>query len=331
MCERAARSALVLVWLALAPGPLAAHPLAPSLFELHETEPGRVEVRWKTPARAAPGASPQPVLPGHCTPHGEPRWAREGTGLVLRFDARCEPAGLVGTELGVDGLASSRTEALLEIELSDGRTFREVLRGSRPRFVIPERARALQVAESYAALGARHILSGFDHLAFVFGLMLLVGRGRPLFWAITAFTAGHSVTLTLAALGFVAFPVRPIEIAIALSLVVLGVELARREAGTPAWRGLAPTGAAVFGLLHGLGFAGALHSIGLPSGSIPVSLLSFNVGVEAGQLAFVGTLLVLQTLLARLLDRLPPIARWLGPYAVGCSGAFWFFDRLLGP
>jgi hydrogenase/urease accessory protein HupE len=330
VCERAAHCALAIGWFLLAPGTLAAHPLAPSLFELHETEPGNLQIRWKTPARVARGGAPHPVLPKQCRPEGEPHWTREGTGRVLRFEARCDPAGLVGSELGVDGLATSRTEALLEIELSDRRTFREVLRGSRPRFVIPERPRALHVAESYFALGARHILSGFDHLAFVFGLMLLVGRGRPLFWAITAFTAGHSVTLSLAALGFVAFPVQLLEIAIALSLVALGVELARREGGTHVSSALAPLGAALFGLLHGLGFAGALHSIGLPSGSIPISLVSFNVGVEVGQLAFIGCVLLLQTLLSGLLAKLPTTTRWLGPYAVGCSGAFWFFDRLLG-
>ncbi|MDH3685790.1 MAG: HupE/UreJ family protein [Myxococcales bacterium] len=330
MCERAVCGALAVGWILLAPATLGAHPLAPSLFELHETEPGHLRIRWKTPARVTRVGAPQPVLPRQCQPEGEPRWTREGSGHVVHFEARCDPAALVGSELGVDGLVASRTEALLEIELSDGRTFREVLRGSRPRFVVPERPRALQVAESYVALGARHILSGFDHLAFVFGLMLLVGRGRPLFWAITAFTAGHSVTLSLAALGFVAFPVQLLEVAIAGSLVALGVELVRRERGARVSPALAPLGAALFGLLHGLGFAGALHSIGLPPGSIPLSLVSFNVGVEVGQLAFIGCVLLLQTLLSGLLAKVPTPLRWLGPYAVGCSGAFWFFDRLLG-
>jgi hypothetical protein len=249
---------------------------------------------------------------------------------VLELAARCEPAGLVGSELGVDGLAASRTEALLEIELADGRTFREVLRGSRPRFVVPERARLPDVARSYTGLGARHILGGFDHLAFVFGLVLLVGGGRALLWTITAFTLGHSLTLSLAALGFVAFPVRPLEIAIAASLVLLGVELVRRQEGAARSAAAAPLGAALFGLLHGLGFAGALAEVGLPAGSIPVALFSFNVGVELGQLAFVGAVLALRTALSPALAALPASARWLAPYAVGSSGAFWLFDRLMG-
>ena len=330
MIERVLRSAAVLGLLLLLPGTLTAHPLAPSLFELRESEPGRIHVRWKTPARAAQGAVPQPVLPPQCTPEGKPHWMREGGGLVLHFDARCDPADLIGSELGVDGLAASRTQALLEIELSDGREFREVIHGSRPRFVIPERADSLDVLQSYGALGTRHILSGLDHLAFVFGLMLLVGGGRPLFWAITAFTIGHSATLSLAALGFVTFPVRALEIAIAASLLVLGMELVRRQGGGLHSAVSAPLGAALFGLLHGLGFAGALTSAGLPTGAIPLALFSFNAGVELGQLAFIGAVLVLRTLLAPILVRLPARARWLAPYAVGCSGAFWIFDRLLG-
>lgn len=330
MREGALRRGVLICTLLLLPAGLLAHPLAPSLLELHETEPGSVRIRWKTPARAARGAVPKPVLPAHCSPDGEPRWTREGTGRVLRFVARCAPGGLVGSEIGVDGLDASRTDALLRVELSDGREFREVLRASRPRFVVPERARGLDVVRSYGALGSRHILGGLDHLAFVFGLMLLVGPGRPLLWTITAFTLGHSATLSLASLGFVTFPVRWLEVAIAASVVALGVELVRRQGGAPQPRGTAVAGAALFGLLHGLGFAGALTEVGLPAGSIPLALFSFNVGVELGQLAFVAGVLLLQTVLAPGLAALPTATRWLAPYAVGCSGAFWLFDRLLG-
>jgi hydrogenase/urease accessory protein HupE len=306
------------------------HPLAPSLLELRELDPGRLAVRWKTPALAARGAVPRPVLPDGCAPEAEPDWTREGTGVVQRFVARCVAPDLVGRVVGVDGLGASRTDALLRVELADGRAFREVLSGDRARFEIPVREQPLRVASGYVGLGVEHILGGLDHLAFVFGLLLLVGPGRALFWTITAFTLGHSATLSLAALGFVALPSRPIEVGIAASIVVLGVELVRQQGGAPLTAAAAPAGAAVFGLLHGLGFASALTDVGLPAEAIPLALFSFNLGVELGQLAFVASVLVLGALLRPALGMLPSRARWLAPYGVGSFGAFLLFDRLLG-
>ena len=310
-----------------------AHPLAPSLLELDEVTIGELAVRWKTPTRTARAGAPQPVLPGDCTVRDGPAWSVEGSGSVARFRAECSGRSLVGREVGIDGLGASRTDALLTVRLADGRSFREVLRGERARFRIPERESALAVARSYGALGVRHILGGFDHLVFLFGLVALSARGAPLFWTLTAFTLGHSVTLSAAVLGLVAFPVRLIEVAIAASLVWLGMELVRGvpPAGSARRaRAAAPLGAALFGLLHGLGFAGALTEVGLPAGAIPLALLSFNLGVEIGQLVFVASLLAAGALLRPVLARWPGGPARVAPYAVGCSGSFWLFDRLLG-
>ena len=140
--------------------------------------------------------------------------------------------------------------------------------------------------------GIEHILFGFDHLLFVLALILIVRDGRVLLWTITAFTVAHSITLSLATLGVVHVPGPPVEAMIALSIMLLACEIVRLRYGqislTSRWPWIV---AFSFGLLHGFGFASALTDIGLPQGDIPLALLSFNVGVEIGQLIFIGVVL----------------------------------------
>jgi hydrogenase/urease accessory protein HupE len=176
-------------------------------------------------------------------------------------------------------------------------------------------------------MGIGHLLTGWDHLAFVLGLVLLVGDWRRLLGTVTSFTLGHSLTLSLAALGFVRLPAGPIEAAIALSILILAVELAHRD--RPSLLGRRPwLMAASFGLLHGLGFAGALAQVGLPVREIPLALLSFNVGIELGQIAFILAVLGLSFALSPLLRRLPAWTTAVPTYCIGSLAAFWLFQRL---
>jgi hydrogenase/urease accessory protein HupE len=201
-----------------------------------------------------------------------------------------------------------------------------VLRAGSDSFVVPERERAFDVLRSYAALGIEHILLGLDHLLFVFGLLLLVGRrSAALVKTITAFTAGHSVTLSLAALGLVRVPQAPVELLIALSVFALAVELARPDRGAVGRRPWVM--ALLFGLLHGLGFAAALAQVGLPETDIPLALFSFNVGIEIGQLAFVAVIVAGRHWLARPLARLPRWSEAVPIYTLGCLAAYWCFER----
>jgi hydrogenase/urease accessory protein HupE len=230
--------------------------------------------------------------------------------------------------LAIEDIASSKAAVLLRIELADGRRLLHVLGPDDPVFVIPARQSRAAVARSYGWLGIEHILTGPDHLLFVLGLVLLVGGGRPLLWTVTAFTAGHSVTLSLAVLGYVNFPVGPIEVLIAASIFVLATELAQRSP-TPSLLSRQPwLMAFAFGLLHGFGFAGALAEIGLPSVDIPLALLSFNVGIEIGQLAFVLSAVLVGALLAPLARRRPRLARLVPTYVIGSLAAYWTFERL---
>jgi len=267
------------------------------------------------------------MLPAGCPVVAERSPESGPLDVVTEWDLACDPPGLVGRSVGVRGIESSRADVLVRLQLADGRRVLRVLRPGAEEFVIPPKEPVSVVLAGYGRLGIEHILTGFDHLCFVLGLVLLVGGGRRLFGTVTAFTVGHSVTLSLAVLGVVAFPVRPIEILIAVSIYLLAVELVRVEPGPLGRRPWAM--AFGFGLLHGFGFAGALADVGLPTTDIPVALFGFNVGIEIGQIGF-----VLIALLAGHVGRPAalrrPRLRHVPAYLIGSLASFWIVQRLVG-
>ena len=318
---------VVLVLVLAAAGAAGAHPLAPSLLDLHERGDGLVDVGWKTPLVQPRASALAPVLPPRCRPLGPSAVSEESGGVWTRWIVDCGGGSLVGESVGITADAALGVGAVIHVTLADGRVAETVVTPARPLFVVPARPERLAVAREYVRLGIEHILTGPDHLLFVFGLLLLAGSARRLLATVTAFTCGHSVTLTLAALGIVDFPSRPIEAAIAGSVLLLAIELARRPA-TPTLMQRRPWAmAAAFGLLHGLGFAAALRDAGLPAGSIPLALGSFNVGIELGQLAFVLTALAAWRL-APVPARVPAWLRQVPVYAMGSVAASWWLERM---
>jgi hypothetical protein len=203
-----------------------------------------------------------------------------------------------------------------------------VLGADHPTMVVTGAPTRLAVFRDYARLGTEHIATGVDHLLFVFGLLLLTGGTRMLFATITAFTLGHSVTLALAALQIIFVPQAPVEVVIAVTIYILAVELARDVGPKATLLRRRPWAMAFsFGMLHGLGFAGALREAGLPANDVPLALLSFNVGIEIGQLAFVAVVLTAMALLRSVLRSLPPWTHRLPIYAMGTASAYWIFVR----
>jgi hypothetical protein len=187
----------------------------------------------------------------------------------------------------------------------------------------------LRLAGTYFGLGAEHILLGIDHLLFVLGLLLLVRGLVPLVKTITAFTVAHSITLGASVLGYIPLDRAPIEAAIALSIVLLAREIVVADRGLVHLTHRKPWLVAfVFGLLHGLGFAGALGEIGLPLAAVPTALLFFNLGVEGGQLAFVLALLAVHRLLRGTFQRVAPRLNPVLGYALGALATLWFVERL---
>ncbi|MEE8581231.1 MAG: HupE/UreJ family protein [Myxococcota bacterium] len=332
------RSRLALVVLAfLVCGPddaARAHPLAPSLLELREESAGRFSVLWKTPLMRPTGSRLEPSLPASCRPRGRPLESVGAGSLLRRWQVECGSAGLVGGLISVSGLEASRSPALVRIEFEDRAPLRALLRGDQSALRVPPPSTSAHTAWRYARLGLDHILSGFDHLLLLVGLVSMISGARRLLITITFFTLGHSLTLALAALDWMWIaPAAPIETMVAATLLYPALVLARSRAssGAGARSDHAPAMALVFGLLHGLAFATGLREVGLPAGELPQALLGFNVGIEAGQLLCIGAVVGLRRSFSRLF-RTPVRGvwlRWLPAYTLGSLAAMWFLERAL--
>ena len=310
-----------------------AHALDPGYLELSVMDETRWRVSWRMPDV---GGRPMPIaprLPQGCESSAPAAPVFDGRAWVTSFIATC-PEGLTGRDLAIEGLSRTRTDVLVRYELAPGVVQTHRLTAETPAFTIPEDQGLAGVFTSYVWLGVTHILEGVDHLLFVFALLLLVRSPRRLLWAITAFTLAHSITLAGATLGWLRLPSAPVEVVIALSIVFLAYELSkppeRRDPVAERFPAVVSFG---FGLIHGLGFAGALHEIGLPQDDVPLALLSFNVGVELGQLVFIAAVLALGFVARRLI---PAITRHgarlaqVSSYGIGTIAAFWVIERVSG-
>jgi hydrogenase/urease accessory protein HupE len=311
-------------------GTAQAHPLAPALLQLREVSPNQYEVLWRTSTTRAGRSDVAPQLPAACKPLGEVRDGLEEDAWVTRWTLRCDD-GLADQQIAVSGLAESRITVILRLERLQNSTTQVLLDAAQPRYRVLPATAAPAVFPAYLNLGVEHLLTGFDHLLFVVGLFLLVRRVRPLLVTVTAFTLGHSVTLSLATLGFVHVNAAVTELGIALSILMLAMELARQRGQSRSWISRKPwLMASSFGLLHGLGFAGALAGVGLPLDEIPLALLAFNVGIELGQLALIALLLLSASLWRWLLLRAPrfqQLAPLAPAYLIGSLAAYWCFER----
>jgi hydrogenase/urease accessory protein HupE len=239
------------------------------------------------------------------------------------------PNGLAGQRIEFPGLQGTITDVLVRVEMLDGRSWTTIVHPSQPWVEITAAQTRMEVMGTFIVQGIRHILFGADHMLFVLGLLLIVKDRWMLLKTITAFTVAHSITLAIATLGYAEAPVLPLNAAIALSILFLGPEIVRSWRGETSFTIRHPWVVAfAFGLLHGFGFASALTSAGLPKAELPVALLSFNVGVEIGQLSFVALILSLERAFRILEVRWPRWAEALPGYTVGSLGAFWTVQRL---
>jgi hydrogenase/urease accessory protein HupE len=308
-----------------------AHEARPAYLEIRETSPGRYDVLWRTPVLSGMRLPVTLRLPADVRNVTEPAIRELSDSLVERRLIQPASGTLAGARIDFVGLQGTITDVLVRVQFRDGTSSTTLVRASRPWVEITAASGPLAVMGAYLTHGVEHILFGFDHLLFVLALILIVRNGRVLLWTITAFTVAHSITLGLATLGLVHVPRPPVEAAIALSILLLAVEIVHMERGwiglTARWPWLV---AFSFGLLHGFGFASALTDIGIPQGDIPLALFAFNVGVECGQLAFVVAVLSAAALVRRVGAglRVQRYAPRLAPYAIGTLAAFWFFQRL---
>ncbi len=308
------------------------HALEPGYLALRQLDEERYAVVWKTPEIKSRPMKISALLPENCDARRPTNPIWEGTAYVARWTTRCA-GGVAGGSIRIEGLERTRTDVLVRMEFADGRSDAHRLTPGNTRFTVPRQASRLDVVRTYLLLGSKHILSGLDHLMFVLALLLLVKGTRRLVATVTAFTLAHSLTLAAATLGLVHISGPPVEATIALSIMFVASEILHGHRGETGLTARAPWIVAfVFGLLHGLGFAGALAEIGLPQTAIPIALLFFNVGVEFGQLFFIACVMSAMWLVRRL----GPAMNWteiawtraIPPYVIGSLAAFWTFQRL---
>ena len=319
---------LCVAWMGCCVGALA-HEIRPAYLEIKEAPAGELHIAWKQPVVGEVALPIRPLLSsGWLDPQAASSTYNE-TYLIRRWVIREPLAALEGQRLTIEGLRSTLTDTLVRIQPREGAEHMQMIKPDAPDWTVPALSKATPSVPGYLLLGIEHIWTGIDHLLFVLGLMLLATRFRELLKTITAFTIEHSVTLAAAAFGWIHVPPAPVEAVIALSILFLAVELAthRHTAHASIAQRFPWLIALLFGLLHGFGFAGALSEVGLPEQSIPLALLSFNVGIELGQIVFVAAVLIVLRLLALRLPRVVPQIRWAMPQLIGSLAAFWFIER----
>ena len=319
-----------LALLCAAPALARAHEVRPAYLELGQTSADTFDVLWKVPARGDLRLGLYVRLPDSAEQLDEPRAMFMDGAYIERWSVR-HPDALIGETIHIDGLDATMTDVLVRIARLDGTTQVARLTPTSPSLDVVAAPSAWQVSWTYLVLGVEHILLGVDHLLFVLALLLLVSDWRKLVGTITTFTIAHSVTLALATLGLLSVPGPPVEACIALSIVFVAAEVIRGRQGHAGLTERAPWIVAfTFGLLHGLGFAGALADVGLPRQAIPAALLFFNVGVEIGQLAFIAAVLGAFAIARRIRLRRPNWSWRILPTAIGSIAMVWVIERTAG-
>ena len=299
-----------------------AHEVRPAFLRAAETAPNTFNVVWKQPVLSGRRLRIRPSFPEACA-QTEPRLDRSGDTVAERFTVTCN---LKDGTLSLPGLENTLTDAFVEISYLDGSVRSALLKPASPTLSLS--GPQASPAKAYLWIGVEHIMFGWDHLLFVIGLSLLVG-GRRVWGVATAFTLAHSITLAATALGGVSLPSRPVEILIAGSIVLLGVEILRKRRGIDTLGAKRPFLIAfAVGLIHGFGFAGALADIGLPQGTELLALFLFNIGVEFGQFAVIALALLALWGLAKRGGNWRKYAEVSTVYVFASIAMFWVFQRI---
>lgn len=305
-----------------------AHEVRPGYLELRQIGAETYAVLWKVPAVGEMRLSIHPRFPDNCKLAGEVASYQGADSYAERSSIACS-GGLNAHIVAIDGLTATMTDVLVRVERAGGSTQVARLTPSHPSFLVEASPDRWHVVRAYSVLGVEHILTGLDHLLFVLALIIITRGGWKLVKTVTAFTVSHSITLTAATLGFVHVPQRPVEAVIALSIVFVAAEILHGRQGREGIAARAPWIVALtFGLLHGLGFAGGLCDAGLPVAHIPLALLFFSLGVEAGHFLFIGVVVSVIMLAQQPNLRMPQRARLVPPYAIGAVASYWFIARI---
>ena len=304
------------------------HEVRPAFLQIIQISENTYEVFWKVPSMGDAVPKIHPVFPPFFTVE-ELKSPNQIPGSVIYSYKISSKETLQGKILTIEGLNKTLIDALVTVTYLNGEKVTMMLQPDKDSSIIPGETSTYDVIKTYTKLGIEHILLGIDHLLFVLALIIITMGKWKIIKTITAFTVAHSITLSLAALGYVNFPTPPVEAVIALSIVFLAVEIIKNQNGKETLTSKKPWLVAfTFGLLHGFGFAGALSNIGLPQQDIPFALAFFNVGVELGQIAFVLVVLASIKLLSYKKDW-PVFIKKIPAYAIGSLATFWMIERIV--
>tara|TARA_Y100000294_G_scaffold53800_1_gene50724 strand:- start:61 stop:1020 length:960 start_codon:yes stop_codon:yes gene_type:complete len=308
------RSSLALVLL-LCAGSAFAHEVRPAFLQIEELD-GEITYRASFRQPQIGGRYLGLSLETNCEQTSLSAGLNEGA-LTENFDLECTDAPLSVIE--IVGLERTLIDTLVNITRLDGSEANFLISGDEPVLDIGAATPTLPV---YLAIGIEHLLLGFDHILFVLMLLYLVRKPLDIIKVVTSFTVAHSITLALAAFDVVQLSQPPVEAVIAGSIVLLAYENLQKQRSLS--RNFPVLIAFGFGLLHGLGFAGALAEIGLPESSQLLALFLFNVGIELGQLVIIVVVLLL---LASMRFKFNRIFYEAPIYLTGGIASFWFIQR----
>ena len=313
---------LVLLLGLVCPREIHAHGMRTAYVELVEHAPGQAILRF----RATVEGPAAPEIPAGCTTKNATTdtsgktLVREGSSFVLHCDGP-----LAGRDFGVIGLGTEISEAIVWVSQHDGTTSSHILSAAQPTIKIPSGSAVRTTLTEYMPLGMKHIFAGADHLLFLLLLVLLLRKAKPVILAETAFTLSHGLSFSAAALGWIHVSKEATEACIALSLLLLALDVERKDKAAPSSESVALL-ALVFGLVHGLGFAGGMAELGMPTQNVGWALLGFGLGVEVGQIAFLAVALVAAHFLRR--SRFSFHGAIVLTYFAGGLAAYWFLDRV---
>ena len=308
-----------------------AHEIRPAYLEIKEAADHSLQITWKQPLMGEYGIPLHPSISTGWMIDSTASLAYTESYLIKRWRIAANHASLDEQTITINGLEKTMTDVLVQVILLNDQNFTYLIKPIQPFLKLSLSKPQPPPVWQYMQLGIYHIWSGFDHLLFVLGLLLLVKKRSRLIWTITAFTIAHSITLALATLHIIKVSGAFTEAAIALSIVFVAVELLRHYKGIDGFAYHYPWLVSfLFGLLHGLGFASALQDVGLPENNIPLALFLFNVGVEAGQLAFVFVMLLLMAGIQKLKFQWPPWVYKLPAYLIGTLAMYWLIERIAG-
>lgn len=304
-----------------------AHEVRPAYLEIKQQDVETYNMFWKVPRLDEAVLKIQPQFSGNFELQQQGLPTSIPGAMLFHYQLKGDST-LAGQKLHIDNLNKTMIDVLVTITYLNGEKVTLMMQPDKNDVVLPGETSRSQVIKTYTILGIEHIWFGIDHLLFVLALIIITVGFKKIVKTITAFTIAHSITLSLAVLGYVHFPTPPVEAVIALSIVFLALEMIRKSEGKQTLTSQKPWIVAfTFGMLHGFGFAGALADVGLPQIDIPMALAFFNVGVELGQIAFVVVVLAILKLIY-LKKEWPTLLRKIPAYAIGSLASFWMIERI---